>query len=85
VVTAVAAQGPADAAGIRGPESTVSVGPRDYPAGTDIITAINEDTVDRAVDIQRVILERGAGDIVVLEVWRKGETRNVEVALEVVD
>lgn len=84
VVTAVAPDGPADAAGIQGPDSAVSVSARDFPAGMDIITAINEEAVDHAVDIQRVILEHGEGDIVVLDVWREGEAREVEVELEVV-
>lgn len=84
VVTSVAEGGPADLAGIRGPQQMVAVGPYGFPAGMDIITSINGQEVERAIDVQKVVLQQEAGDEVTLEVWRDGETREVDVKLQVV-
>ncbi len=84
VVTGVSEGGPADQAGIRGPERAAVVDGRPFPVGMDIITAIEGKQVARAMDVQRVVLEHDEGDVVTLRVWRDGAEREVEVTLSVV-
>jgi serine protease Do len=84
VVTGVASGGPADRAGIKGPEGFVLIDDRPFPFGMDVITAIDGEPVRRAIDLQRVILEREAGDVVTLTVWRAASELTLEIALEVV-
>jgi serine protease Do len=84
VVTGVSAGGPADQAGIRGPDQAAVVDGRPFPVGMDIIVAIEGKDVARAMDVQRVVLEHDEGDVVTLRVWRDGAEREVEVTLSVV-
>lgn len=84
VVTGVSRGGPADRAGIRGPEGAVVVGDQPYPVGMDVITAVEGQPVGRAIDVQRVVLERQAGDVVNVTIWRDGREIDLEIALEVV-
>lgn len=84
VVTDVSKDGPADRAGIRGPEGAVLVDDQPYPMGMDVITAIEGEPVGRALDVQRVVLEREAGDVVTVTIWRDGGETDVEIALELV-
>lgn len=84
VVTSVAEGGPADQAGIRGPARVAVVGPQAYPVGMDIIVAIEGKKVGRPIEVQQEVLDHDKGEAVTLSLWRDGETREVEVALEVV-
>ena len=84
VVTGVSEGGPADRAGIRGPEGTVLIDEQPYPVGMDVITAIDGQAVARALDVQRIILEREAGDVVTVTLWRDGRETELEIALAVV-
>lgn len=84
IVQNVTPGGPADAAGITGPSFGVVVGGTTFPAGGDVITHIDGKQVFSIRDIQEVILEREAGDVVELTIWRGGDVRTVEVALQVV-
>jgi serine protease Do len=84
VVTGVARGGPADQAGMRGPEGFVLFDDQPLPFGMDVITAVDGEAVRRAIDLQRVILERAAGDVVTLTVWRDGSELTLEIALRVV-
>ncbi|MFO8152135.1 MAG: trypsin-like peptidase domain-containing protein [Thioalkalivibrio sp.] len=84
VVTGVSSGGPADQAGIRGPEAIVLVDEQPFPVGMDVITAAEGEPVRRAIDLQRVVLEREEGDVVTVTVWRDGSERSFEIELEVV-
>jgi serine protease Do len=84
VVLDVTAGGPTDRAGLIGPTSAVVFAGEPFPVGGDIITAANGQQVRRLIDLQRVVLEHGEGDVVTLTVWRDGEERQVDVRLEVV-
>jgi serine protease Do len=84
VVLDVTPGGPTDRAGLTGPTSAVVFAGQPFPVGGDIITAANGQEVRRLIDLQRVVLEHGDGDIVTLTVWRDGEERRVDVRLEVV-
>lgn len=83
VVTGVAENSPATKAGLQGPQFAVTAGNQVYPAGADIITQVDGKPVFDIQDIQRMVLEKEAGDKVTLTVWREGETRQVTVELEV--
>ncbi len=84
VVTGVSKDGPADRAGIKGPEGAVLFDDRPYPFGMDVITAIEGQPVTRAIDVQRVVLERDAGEVVTVTIWRDGSETELEIALELV-
>ena len=84
VVTGVARDGPAARAGVKGPEGFVLLDDQPFPFGMDVITAVDGQPVRRAIDLQRVVLERGEGDVVTLTLWRDGSERELEIALEVV-
>ena len=84
VVTEVSLGGPADQAGIEPATEGVPLAGQLFPVGGDVITAVEGEPLRRVIELQRVILEREAGDTVKLTVWRDGEARRVEVTLEVV-
>ncbi|TVP87353.1 MAG: PDZ domain-containing protein [Thioalkalivibrio sp.] len=84
VVTGVSEGGPADRAGVQGPEAMVLVDDQPFPVGMDVITAVDGEPVQRAIDLQRVILDRGEGDVVTVTVWRDGSELSLEIELEVV-
>ncbi len=84
VVTEVSMGGPADQAGIEPATEGVSLAGQLFPVGGDIITEVEGEPLRRIIELQRVILDREAGDTVELTVWRDGRERRVEVTLEVV-
>jgi len=81
VVTAVVEGGPADRAGLQGPEQAVSIDRTVHPAGADIITAVEGEPVDGIHAIQRQLLGREPGERVRLEVWRRGRLITVPVEI----
>ncbi len=83
VVTAVAPGSAAAAAGLTAHTFEATFDGTGYPAGGDVIVAVEGRPVPRAEDLQRIVFAREAGDVVALEVWRNGETRTVEVTLSV--
>jgi len=84
VVVEVARGGAAEAAGIVGPSVTVLVDGESYPAGGDVIVAADGRPVPLSEDLQGIVFSKQAGDVVVLDVWRNGRLRRVEVTLAVV-
>ncbi len=84
VVLQVAQGGPADKAGIKGQQFTVTANGQQWPAGGDIIEAINGTQVNNVRDLQKDIAGKKAGDTVTLTVWSNGQTKQVKVTLEVV-
>ncbi|MDZ7704326.1 MAG: trypsin-like peptidase domain-containing protein [Trueperaceae bacterium] len=84
VVTGVAPGGPGDQAGLQEPEFAVSAQGRQWPAGADIIVEADGQPIETVSDLQRIVLERQAGDVLNLRVWRGGEIIDVPVTLEVV-
>jgi len=85
VVFEVAPGGPAADAGLTGPAYQATIGDQAYPAGGDIIVAVDGDDIESIADLQRIVLDGSEGDTLTLEVWRNGETRSVAVTLRVVD
>lgn len=84
VVGDVSPGSPAEKAGIIGATDAVFAGGEAFPTGGDIITAADGQEVERAIQLQQVILARGDGDVVSVTLWRDGKERQVNVKLEVV-
>jgi serine protease Do len=82
IILEVSPGGPADAAGLIGPLDAVTFGGYPFPAGGDVITRANGQAVRRFIELQQLVLEHEAGDVITLSVWRDGEERSVEVALD---
>ncbi len=74
---------PADKAGLRGSEGTVSLEGINYPKGGDIILSVDGIEV-RQIDDILIHLQRAksVGDEMVLEVLRDGRTTNITVTLQ---
>jgi S1-C subfamily serine protease len=60
-------------------------GQRGEVVGGDVITAINDDTIDSLDDMLAVLERRQPGDSVSLSVWRGGQTRKVTAVLAAAD
>jgi S1-C subfamily serine protease len=83
VITAVQPGSAAEAAGLRGPTFDAQVDGGTFPAGGDVVLSADGVALERAEDLQRIVFGKEAGDVVVLEVWRNGAVRSVEVTLSV--
>ncbi len=81
VIRQVDPDGAAADAGISGPTFFATVEGREYPAGGDVVLSADGQAVVRAEDLQRIVFAKGAGDVVRLELWRNGATREVDVVL----
>jgi serine protease Do len=84
MVVAVQPGSPAERAGLRGAQFRIDVGNEVFPAGGDIITAIDGQAVESASEVQTIVFAREEGDTVTLTIIRDGEETTVEVTLEVV-
>lgn len=83
VITAVQPGSAAEAAGLRGPTFAAQVDGGTFPAGGDVLLSADGAALERAEDLQRIVFDKEAGDVVALEVWRNGEVRDVDVTLSV--
>jgi len=78
--------GPADKAGLRGQQRTVRVGSIEFPAGGDVITAVNGEELMNADQLNKLITYEGrAGDQLVFTLLRDGRELIVVVKLEIID
>ncbi len=84
IVVEITTGGPADEAGLNEPTQVVVMAGRTFPIGGDIIVRAEGQDVRRTIELQKVVLEREAGDTVTLEVWHDSQIRSVDVTLEVV-
>jgi serine protease Do len=82
VVTRVEPNGPGDKAELR---VALDSNNQLLPDATDIILEVDATPVSTPEGLQNIVLSKGAGDTVMLKVWRNGEERDVEVTLEVVE
>jgi hypothetical protein len=48
----------------------------------DIVTAVDGEPVEGAWDLQRSIVQKEAGDVVQLEIWRDGNVQTIEATLD---
>jgi S1-C subfamily serine protease len=81
VVTEVAPDSPAAAAGLRGGQFTLESGGQQYAAGGDVILAVNGEDVTSAESLQQIISSQQAGDSVELRIWRNGEEQTLTATL----
>jgi S1-C subfamily serine protease len=82
IVVEVASGGPADQAGIRGPDQVVRLGNARIPIGMDIITAVNGEPL---ADLRELTVyletETQVGDTVEVTIIRDGKEQNVQLTL----
>ena len=81
VVTEVAPNSPAAAAGLRGGQFTLESEGESYAAGGDIILSVDGTNVTSAQEVQQLIAEKSAGDEVELRIWRGGEEQTLSATL----
>ncbi|CAN5884677.1 N/A [soil metagenome] len=81
VVTEVAPDSPAAAAGLRGGQFALESGGEQYAAGGDVILAVNGQEVGSAEELQQIITGQKAGDTVELRIWRNGEEQTLNATL----
>lgn len=82
LIQAITPDGPADQAGLRGGEATVTASGQEIRVGGDVITEINGESVNGMDDVISTVNRAEPGDKVELEIHRDGETRTVTVDLE---
>ncbi len=84
VIVEVLPGSPADKAGLRGAQRTVTVGSTNFPAGGDVITAVDGQKLINAEQLNALITyERMEGDEFELMVLRDGQEMKVNVTLEI--
>jgi S1-C subfamily serine protease len=84
VVREIAPDSPAERAGLTGPTGEVELDGASFPTGGDIVVAAEGVPIREALDLQRLVFTKGAGDSLVLQVWRDGAIREVRVILELI-
>ncbi|HVE36654.1 MAG TPA: trypsin-like peptidase domain-containing protein [Nitrososphaeraceae archaeon] len=82
LVTSVTSNGPADKAGIQGGFKVETINNTQYTLGGDVITGVDNNTINTVQDIKNYIDTKNEGDIVKLKVIRDGEIKNIDVKLE---
>ena len=83
-VMQVAPNSPAEQAGLKGPTRQAQLNGQSIPAREDVIVAADGTDVHTVQDLQRIVLAKSAGDTVTLTVSNNGNTRQVEITLQVV-
>jgi S1-C subfamily serine protease len=81
LVQSVVPNGPADDAGVKGGDATVSIGGQQIRAGGDVITAIDGKPVTGMDDVINVVNEKQPGDEVQLDLTHGSQKRTVTVPL----
>ncbi len=86
VVVEVLAESAADKAGLRGRQRTVTLGSTDFPAGGDVIVAVDGVPLINAEQLNKLITYEGkAGDQIDFTILRDGQEMNMIVTLEILD
>jgi S1-C subfamily serine protease len=81
LIAKVVPGGPADDAGLRGSNQTVSFQDQQIDAGGDVIVAVDGHQVLSETDLPRLISRYSPGDTVTLEILRDGHHQTVDVKL----
>jgi serine protease Do len=82
LIVEVVSDSPADAAGLRGGDKTVTIHGQQLPVGGDVITAWDGKTVAQMEELQALVSESHPGQHVTIAVLRNGVQENVQVTLE---
>lgn len=86
VVIDVLPGSPADKAGLRGSQRTVTIGSTEFPAGGDVITAVDGVPLKNAEQLSALVTYEGqVGDYLLLTLLRDGREMNATVTLEILD
>jgi S1-C subfamily serine protease len=86
VVIEVLPGSPADKAGLRGSQGTVTVGSTEFPAGGDVITAVDGVQLTNAEQLNVLITYEGqAGDELEFTLLRDGREMKATVTLEILE
>jgi len=86
VVIGVLPNSPAGKAGLRGSQRTITIGSTDFPAGGDVIIAVNGEEINTAEQLSAIITYEGKeGDKFDFTILRDGEEMNSTVILEILD
>jgi S1-C subfamily serine protease len=86
VVVEVLPGSPADKAGLRGSQGTVTVGSTEFPAGGDVITAVDGVQLTNAEQLNVLITYEGqAGDELEFTLLRDGREMKATVTLEILE
>jgi serine protease Do len=72
---------PAEAAGLKGGDRVVTIDGRPVVLGGDVITAVNDISIQNAQDIEAQLLYKRIGDVVEFSVIRGSSTQDIEVEL----
>jgi len=83
LITEVVSEGPAEAAGLQGPERNATIDGAELPVGGDVITSINGERI-RGISDVLLYLARDAevGETVQVTIIRDGEERQVPLTLQ---
>jgi len=73
--------GPADRAGLRGGDRVAVVGRYRFQVGGDIVTALDGQPIESALDINRTLYKKRPGETVEITYYRGREKRTVRIAL----
>jgi len=77
---------PADKAGLRGSQRTMTLGSTEFPAGGDVIVAVDGVPLMNAEQLNKLITYEGnAGDQLEFNLLRDGREMSVTVTLEILD
>jgi serine protease Do len=84
LVIDVNSNGPADKAGVRGGYKVEIINNTQYRLGGDVITGIDNQTINSVSDITNYLKNKKEGDIVNLKILRDNKMTNVPVSLEII-
>ena len=73
--------GPAEQAGIRGGDDTVTLQGLEYIVGGDVIVKVDDAPIESFDDLIGFLADKKPGDKVEVEVVRDGETKTIDVTL----
>ncbi len=81
MIAEVVPNAPAASAGLRGGNRTETIGRMRFPVGGDIIVAIDGQTVESLIELNRVLSRKRAEESVAVTIYRGAEKRTVNVKL----
>ena len=81
LIQEVTPDGPADDAGLRGGEATMTADGAEIRVGGDIVTSADGESVTAMEDVAAAVNRKQPGDELTLEVYRDGETKEMTLKL----
>lgn len=81
LIAAVRPDSPAEAAGLHGGDTAVTLNGSDYTLGGDIITAVDGQPVTTMEQVRDAVTSKEPGDTVTIEINRDGETMTLTATL----